>query len=171
MVAQLVRALPCHGRGRGFKSHSPRMKAQWTEVTWYSKLGTIVFLLLCVPTLSFYIGKSYQNVVNLNEKVGEPVYGTTQNWNKLNLSEDEIIQLFKAVRTHIKDNSDKLLYSDLILDKRNKDWIMVKVHPQVESDFTSTQMYVKKDSDGQWKVMGVGTVPTKLCNEYPELGC
>lgn len=147
------------------------MKAQWTEVTWYSKLGTIVFLLLCVPTLSFYIGKSYQNVVNLNEKVGEPAYSTTHNWNKLNLSEDEIIQLFKAVRTHIKDNSDKLLYSDLILDKRNKDWIMVKVHPQVESDFASTQMYVKKDVDGQWKVMGVGTVPTKLCSEYPELGC
>ena len=26
VVAQLVRALPCHGRGRGFESHRPRNK-------------------------------------------------------------------------------------------------------------------------------------------------
>ena len=173
MVAQLVRALPCHGRGRGFKSHSPRiMKTQWNEVTWYSRLGTIVFLLLCVPVLAFYIGRSYQDVVHISEAAmpNVEVYSTTNNWARLNIEEDESIQLFKSVREYIEQNDKKLLYSKLILDKRNKEWIIVKINPEVERDFVSTQVYVKKEG-GIWKVMGIGTVPTKLCSEYPELGC
>lgn len=171
MVAQLVRALPCHGRGRGFKSHSPRnMKTQWNEVTWYSRLGTIVFLLLCVPVLSFYIGKSYQKVVELDDSPAVTVYGTINNWIKINIEEDESIQLFKSVREYINANDKKLLYSELVLEKRNKEWIIVKVNPKIEDDFVSTQMYMRKEG-GTWKVMGVGTVPTKLCGEYPELGC
>lgn len=143
---------------------------EWTNVTWYSKLGTIVFLLLCVPTLSFYIGKSYQNVIQLAEHPTDEVYTTTSNWTKLNLREDESNQLFKSVREYIKKNDEKLIYSELVLDKRNKDWILMKVNPEINGDFISTQVYLKKQN-GAWQVMGVGTVPTKLCNEYPELGC
>lgn len=143
---------------------------QWNEVTWYSRLGTIVFLLLFMPVLSFYIGKSYQTVVGLEELPEAVVYSTINNWVKINIEEDESVQLFKTVREYVQANDKKLLYSELILEKRNKDWIIVKVNPQIEDDFTSTQIYVKKE-DGVWKVLGLGTVPTKLCNEYPELGC
>ena len=143
---------------------------QWNEVTWYSRLGTIVFLLLFMPVLSFYIGKSYQTVVELEESPEAVVYSTINNWVKINIEEDESVQLFKTVREYVQANDKKLLYSELILEKRNKDWIIVKVNPQIEDDFTSTQIYVKKEG-GVWKVLGLGTVPTKLCNEYPELGC
>jgi len=38
------------------------MNIKWNEVTWYSKLLSAIFLLLCVPLLTFYIGMQYEAV-------------------------------------------------------------------------------------------------------------
>ncbi len=170
MVAQLVRALPCHGRGRGFKSDSPRMKAQWTEVTWYSKLGTIVFLLLCVPTLSFYIGKSYQDVVTLSDPQESVTYTGVPNWVSVNIPEEEVRQMFKATHSYIASTDSDLKYYDLTLDKRQKEWMIIKVIPQFDKESKSTQIYLKKE-EGVWIPRGIGTVPSDLCKQYSELGC
>lgn len=35
---------------------------KWNEVTWYSKLGAIIFFLIVVPILTFVIGMKYQEV-------------------------------------------------------------------------------------------------------------
>ncbi|MBY0473310.1 DUF4431 domain-containing protein [Patescibacteria group bacterium] len=35
-------------------------KIKWNEVTWYSKLGAIIFFIGVAPALSFYIGMQYQ---------------------------------------------------------------------------------------------------------------
>jgi hypothetical protein len=35
-VAQLVRALPCHGRGRGFEPRRPRHKPKKNKGLWHS---------------------------------------------------------------------------------------------------------------------------------------
>lgn len=33
---------------------------EWNKVTWYSRLGAIVFFIGVVPALSFYIGTQYE---------------------------------------------------------------------------------------------------------------
>ena len=42
---------------------------KWNEVTWYSKLGAIILFILVVPVLTFYIGRQYEAVVELNKLV------------------------------------------------------------------------------------------------------
>jgi hypothetical protein len=37
---------------------------RWNKTTWYSRLATIVVLLVAVPVLAFYIGKNYQQEIN-----------------------------------------------------------------------------------------------------------
>ena len=43
-VAQLVRALPCHGRGRGFEPRRPRHSP---DAAWHSGKNTSPFLMAC----------------------------------------------------------------------------------------------------------------------------
>ena len=40
---------------------------QWNKVTWYSKLLSIVFLILVLPVIAFYIGREYQEVKSQSE--------------------------------------------------------------------------------------------------------
>jgi hypothetical protein len=39
---------------------------RWNEVTWYSKLGAAIVIFVALPTLSFYIGVQYNQVMTFN---------------------------------------------------------------------------------------------------------
>ncbi|MES2986233.1 MAG: hypothetical protein V4686_03885 [Patescibacteria group bacterium] len=144
------------------------MTPQWTEVTWYSKLGTIVFLLLIVPVLSFYIGKSYQEVVTL-PVAGAGSSGQFGYWTKVNISEDEAQQLFTNTHKYIQAKTEGYVYYDLVLDRLQNNWAYIRVVPQVAQS-TSTQVYVLKEG-GKWMVKAIGTPSSEQCSIYPELGC
>lgn len=48
------------------------MSIQFNTVTWYSKLGAVILFILVVPTLTFYIGRKYQETVTLLEQSEVP---------------------------------------------------------------------------------------------------
>jgi uncharacterized protein YecT (DUF1311 family) len=84
-VAQLVRALPCHGRGCGFESRHLRqrdleksrrkavfcytlfMKIVFNKVTWYSKSLALIVVFIILPALTFCIGRQYEAVSELQD--------------------------------------------------------------------------------------------------------
>jgi hypothetical protein len=48
---------------------------QWYEVTWYSKLLTIIFCFGIFPALAFYIGTQYQQTKDVIESTVTIQYG------------------------------------------------------------------------------------------------
>jgi hypothetical protein len=45
--------------------HNKAMHIVWNKVTWYSKLAAVIFFIAVFPTLTFYIGREYQETVGI----------------------------------------------------------------------------------------------------------
>jgi hypothetical protein len=41
------------------------MRIEWNHVTWYSKLGAVIFFLAILPVITFFIGSEYQKTVQI----------------------------------------------------------------------------------------------------------
>ena len=85
-MAQLVRAPPCHGGGRGFESHSGRL-------TDYSVFGIIAQLGEHLPYKQRVIGSSPIGPIKLNNMDGFP---SGQRGQTVNL-----LQIASVVRIHL----------------------------------------------------------------------
>ncbi len=42
------------------------MQIEFNKVTWYSKLGALILFIFVIPSLTFYIGRKYEEVQNLS---------------------------------------------------------------------------------------------------------
>ncbi len=51
------------------QSNPPSAGVKWNEVTWYSKLGAVIFFLGVVPLLCFYIGIQYEKAFTENDNL------------------------------------------------------------------------------------------------------
>ncbi len=52
------------------------MPIKYNKVTWYSKLGAVILFVLVVPCLTFYIGRVYQQTIDVLENVGPIIPAT-----------------------------------------------------------------------------------------------
>lgn len=50
---------------------------KWNEVTWYSKLGAVILFIVVVPILTFYIGRSYQQLQEIRSMIVDVPATTT----------------------------------------------------------------------------------------------
>ncbi|MES2214348.1 MAG: hypothetical protein V4465_03120 [Patescibacteria group bacterium] len=48
-------------------------KIQWTKVTWYSKLATILLLMGAFPALAFYIGTQYEETMTATTYLADEI--------------------------------------------------------------------------------------------------
>jgi hypothetical protein len=73
------------------------MNIKWNEVTWYSKLGAVIFFLGFLPILTFYMGMRYQEVLNTSSfVVVEPIFQHISD--SESLSQSKIVTIEKLSR-------------------------------------------------------------------------
>lgn len=53
------------------------MRIEWNTVTWYSKLGAVIFFLAIFPIICFSLGKEYQKTIDFLEENKNPSFSTT----------------------------------------------------------------------------------------------
>ncbi len=139
---------------------------QFNKVTWYSKLASIIILLLALPVLTFYIGNVYSRTYNVVAAPAEELGLKPSAWSNINLDQRELANIFDVAQTSIQSESDSHMLYNIVLLRKLGSWVHLRLDPIAsDSEVHTSQMYLQK-INGIWSVQASDVSLNEFCASH-----
>lgn len=138
-------------------------RIQFNKVTWYSKLASVIILLLALPVLTFYIGNVYSRTYNTVAAPAEALGLRPSPWSDVNLDQRELAQIFDVAQNTIQAESNSNMLYNIVLLRKLGSWVHLRLDPIAsDSEVHTSQMYLQK-YNGSWHVQASDISLNEFC--------